>query len=234
MSPLLHRRSSEGMTLIEIMIAVAIMAIVTTVVYSGFSQTTKTQERVVKRSERQHAVQQTLSRMVREIEMAYVSVHFNPSETLQTMRTTFACKDKGDSDRLDMTAFSHVRLYRGAKESDQEELSYFLIDDPEKPGTQALVRREQRRIDDKPEQGGTLQILLHEVESLDFKFLDPMSHEWVSAWDAKPYGEQPNRLPSQVKITLKLAKTDAADPVLFVSRAVPKMRFALNHAVYAR
>ena len=165
--------------------------------------------------------------------MAYTSAQRNPDESLQPMITAFIAKQKGTGTRLDFTSFSHIRLYRDAHESDQNELSYFVTDHPEDSSRDVLARREQRRVDEDPQEGGISQILVDDVISFELSFLDPLSGEWLSSWDTTQAAMQPNRLPSQVKILLTIPNIRGRGPdQTFGTRAAIPIRFALNHAIY--
>jgi len=71
------RRRTSGMTLIEVMVAMALFAAVGALVYGGFAQTSRAKQKLETQLDRYHEVRVALERMVREISMAYVSVHFN-------------------------------------------------------------------------------------------------------------------------------------------------------------
>ena len=126
-----RRRRLAGITLVEVMVAVTILAMVTLMVWSGFSQTARTKEELSEVLQRSHGIHSAMERMAREISMAFVSAQRNPDPNLQAVRTAFVGTDHGERDRLDFNSFSHRRLYRDAHESDQNELSYFLAPDPE-------------------------------------------------------------------------------------------------------
>jgi general secretion pathway protein J len=220
-------------TLVEIMVAIAIMAIVSTLVWSGFSQTSRNKARVEGQLDRYHVIRVALERMTRELSMAFVSAQLNPNPALQHVLTAFVGTDRGHRDRLDFTSFSHRRLIRDSHESDQNELSYFVTDHPDDSSRMVLARREQNRIDDKPQEGGRSMILVDEVEGFDLEYLDPLSGEWLRTWDTTQAAMQPNRLPSQVKIMLTVP--DPMDPdeeQTFVTRATIPLTWALNHSVY--
>jgi general secretion pathway protein J len=228
-----RKSTRSGITLVEAMVAVTILAIVATMVWGGFSQTARNKRRVEEQLEHYHVVRAALERMVRELKMAYVSVHVNPNPQLRTVKTAFVGKDRGHRDRLDFTSFSHRRLMRNAHESDQHELSYFVAQHPDEPDQNVLARREQDRVDDKPQQGGNIQILVEDVEELDIEYLDPLSGEWLRSWDTTQAAMQPNRLPAQVKITLTVPDIhDEDETQTFGTRASIPLRWALNHAVY--
>jgi general secretion pathway protein J len=142
-----RRRPLQGMTLIEIMAAMAILAIVASLLYSAFAQTARHKSRLEHEIDRYHEIYSGLERMARELSMAYTSAHRNPNELLRTMITGLVATDSSDNSRVDFTSFSHRRLYRNAHESDQNELSYFVTTDP-KTQLRVLARREQRRVDE--------------------------------------------------------------------------------------
>lgn len=225
--------ANAGFTLIEIMIAVAIFAMITTLIYGGFSQTSKNKKRVEAALDRNRSLYTTVSRMSQEFAMAYVSVQLNPSQTLQAVRTAFIGTDRGTADRVDFTAFSHRRLYRDAHESDQEEISYFMANNPDDTSKHVLARRSQPRVDDNPRKGGRVEVLLEDVTAFDIKYLDPMSGEWLSSWNTSQAIGQPSRLPSQVKISLSVV--DPRNPtrsITLTTRVPVRIRYALNHAIY--
>lgn len=226
------RNHLSGIGLIEVMVAVAIMGMLMTLVYSGFVQTSKNKQRIEAQLDRSHEIRMGLERMARELSMAYVSAQINPDPSLQPMLTAFVLKEKGDGSRIDFNSFSHMRLYRDAHESDQNELSYFVTDHPDDPSRKVLARREQRRLDDKPQEGGEIQILIDNVESLEIQVLDPMTLEWQSTWDTTQAAMQPNRLPIQAKIILTVPKLYGRGEETFGTRTALPMQYALNHAIY--
>lgn len=231
--PTLQRRPAAGMTLIEVMMAMVIFAMISSMLYGGFVQTARNKKTVETRLDRSHEVRAGIERMARELSMAYVSAHRNVSPALQTVVTAFIAKEVSDGSRVDFTSFSHHRLYRDAHESDQNELSYFVTNHPDDGSIDVLARREQARIDDNPQEGGHTQILIEDVVSLELSYLDPLSGEWTSTWDTTQDAMQPNRLPSQVKIVLTVPNIKGYGPdQTFGTRASLPMRYALNHAIY--
>jgi len=223
----------RGMTLIEVMVAITILATVSVVVFSGFDQTMRNKAHIEEQSDRAHIIRVALERMTSEISQAYVSMHLNPSPALQTVQTCFIGGRGGRGHRLDFTSFSHRRLYRDAHESDQNELSYFMMDHPEEPNTRVLVRREQNRVDEDPQTGGNLQILVEDVIGFEVEYLDAATGEWTDTWDTREMTHQPNRLPVQVKLLLTVPEEHAdRGERTYVSRAQPMITWALNHAIY--
>ena len=223
----------RGFTLLEIMLAVSVLALVGTMVYGGFSQTALNKARVEEDVDHSRIIHMALERMVRELTMAFVSTHVNPSPDLRVVETAFIGKDNGRDDRIDFTSFSHRRLYRDARESDQNEISYFVTEHPDDPDVQVLARREQNRIDDDPRRGGKSQILVENVEEFDIEYFDPLLSDWVQSWDTEDVLAQPNRLPTQVRILLAITDTRRrGEAQAFGTRVVIPLTYALNHASY--
>lgn len=233
-APRVHvRRRALGMTLVEAMVAITIFAAVATMVFGGFSQTMRNKERVERLSDRSHVIRIALERMVRELSMAFVSIHVNQNAQLISMRTIFHGRREGRAARLDFTSFSHRRLFRDAHESDQNELGYFVADVRNEDGdrVRCLVRREARRIDDDPEEGGQVTVMVEDVNDFELEYLDPQNADWVDRWDST--GSEQNRLPMQVKIRLTVPSLiHPRREEVYATRAVIPITWALNHAVY--
>jgi general secretion pathway protein J len=228
-------RKQHGLTLIEVMVAMIIIAIVSTLLYSGFVQTAHNKQRIESELDRYHEIRTGLERIVRELSMAFVSAHINPLLQVQTVATAFVGTDAGSGSRIDFTSFSHVRLYRDAHESDQNELSYYIADDPHNPGKKALVRREQRRIDDDPRKGGQVQVLIENVRTFQLGYLEPMTTQWLTTWDTTQAAMQPNRLPTQVRLKITVPNIRGKGPdQTFGTRVTLPMTYALNHAIYRK
>ncbi len=226
-------RGRRGMTLIEVMVAVTILGMVATVVFSGFSQTMRNKRRIEEQADRTHVIRVAMERMVQELSMAYVSVHRPLNPSLQQMNTAFIGGHRGRGDRIDFTSFSHRRLYRNAHESDQNEISYFVTEHPDHPSRLVLARREQNRIDDDPQKGGIIQIMVEDVVSFEVEYLDATNGLWTESWDTGEITHQPNRIPSQVKLMLTVKDEDAPhDERTYTTRAQPMINWAVNHAAY--
>jgi general secretion pathway protein J len=226
------RRRRLGMTLIEVMVALTMFAGIGALIYGGFSQTSRAKQVLNTQLDRYHELRVGLERIVRELSMAYVSTHYNPLTSLRTMRTTFMGKDSGFGDRIDFTSVSHTRVYRDAKESDQNEISYFVTDDPDGE-KKVLARRVQARPDDKPEEGGRIEVLISDVLDFELEYLDQATWEWVQSWDAVAGSGQTNRLPAQVKIRVTVPSINGKKRrEVFGTRAILPMTWAFNHANY--
>jgi general secretion pathway protein J len=195
---------ARGMTMIEIMVAIAVLAMVAVLIHGVIDSLSRGRKGEGMRSDRAHQGREAMLRIVRDLSGAYLSTHIPATPALITERTAFVAKSTAPYDRLDFTAFAHLRTDRDARESDQAEVGYFVVKDPDVDGKMDLVRREQTPIDFEPLKGGTINVVAEDVEKFDVRFLDPMTGQWVETWDTMQVTGQPNRLPLEVSITIVL------------------------------
>src|SRR5262245_4552515 len=121
----------RGFTLAEVLIAVAILAMIGVLTYGTFARAMEAREQAGRITERYHEIRQAMQRMSREISMAYLSEHKNCQEPRS--ETVFTANRTAGGSRLDFASFSHTKTAPDANESDQNELSYFIERDPDDP-----------------------------------------------------------------------------------------------------
>lgn len=192
----------RGFTLIEIMVAVAILAMAMVMVFSSVRTTFKTKSAIEAQSSRYRSVRLALERMAREIEMAYISQ--NEDTFQQERRTFFQGKRHTDFDELRFSYFGHQRLYMDGHESDTAQVAYWAAHDREDTRKTNLLRRESRRLsnlklDDAP---GETDIVCDDLVKLRLDYWDARDKIWREEWVTTAADGQPDRLPSKVKITL--------------------------------
>jgi general secretion pathway protein J len=199
------------------MLALALMALVTSLLWGTFSQTAKIKKRIEATQDRTHTVRVALMRMSREIEMAFLS-ESEPVGT-QEKRTMFAGSGHSDFDELRFSWFGHQRMRADAAEGDTAVITYFGQADPESPGVMNIMRRETRRLEAKDPKllPSETYILCPKVSRLKFAYYDYKQKDWREEWDTtKADGLQ--YLPTQVRISLTVL--DERDmPVTFTSIA---------------
>jgi general secretion pathway protein J len=209
------RSSQRGLTLLEVLVSVGILALVSTLIYGAFDGMQKARTGLARIDERYHQGRQAIARMSRELQAAFLSFH-QPQLLTAAMRTSlFLGTDSGQSDRVDFVSFSHRRLLRNVHESDQNEISYFMGRDPDKNDKYDLLRREQKEFDVDPTKGGVVSVLCEDVIAFDVQYLEPMTDTWLDAWDSSQATSTYtfNRLPLQVKVRLDLRGGEGDRPI---------------------
>jgi general secretion pathway protein J len=225
------RSRARGMTLIEVMVAISVLAMVSVLMYGAAYGLTRSKQSVGHMNERYREGRLAMRRMSNEISAAYISAHQPINLQLSVRNTIFYATNGSPADRLDFTSFSHVRVARDSHESDQNELSYFGSPDPNISGKTDLARRESPLIDIDPKRGGQINVMAENIDLFDLKFLDPMSGMWQEQWDTSQASGQLMRMPLQVKITLVLRDGPGGRNIPFVQRVGVSMHEPLSFAI---
>ncbi|MEO8874151.1 MAG: type II secretion system protein GspJ [Polyangiaceae bacterium] len=211
-------RKNSGFTLLEIVVSMSILAMIALLIYGAFTSMSRGKKGEEIKSERARVGRTAILRMTREISSAFISMHTPSNPALIIRLTTFTSVNSQPFDRLDFTSFAHRRISADTPESDQAEIGYFVTPDPDKTDKMDLVRREQSPIDLDPRRGGQTNVMCEDVESLNFRFFDPLTWAWVDSWDSLQVNGQPNRLPYEVEITLVLAHVPPGVDSRFVTK----------------
>jgi len=205
------RRPEAGMTLMEIMIAIAIMAFMMALVWSTTTHTTNTKRDYESMEERMHEIRNGLARVVDDLQEAYISK--NQDIAAFEPRTAFIGKDGGDVDELRFSSLAHQQLYADADESDETMISYsgqphHKLDDsdPESSSSIDWIRRETRRLADPgtsyKDTPAAVDVVIPDVKHVDFEYWDWKDNEWKADWDTSKADAQKDRLPTRVRITV--------------------------------
>lgn len=221
-----RRQRQRGMTLVEITIAMFIMALMMTIAWSTIQSASNARQTYEAIEDRNAEVRTALARMVRDIESAYLST--NEDQTLDNRRTFFI----GKSEEMRFSSFGHVTLWADSDESDQTIIAYFKDDDREKAGVDDLFRKELRRESNEPweDEPHDLDVLMKSVDKIEFEYWNWQEKKWQQSWDStKPDGHVGNEpsLPSRVRITITY-KNARGDQLKLSTQARPMMRELLR------
>ena len=191
---------AAGFTLIEIMLALALLVLVTSLVWGTYAQTARVKQRVEKAQDRTHTMRVALMRMSREIEMAFVT---HEATGTQERRTMFSGTSHNEFDELRFSWFGPQALVAEAAEGDTALVHYFSTQDPDDPMVTNLMRRETRRLEAKDPTmiPGETYLLCPEISRLKFAYYDYKQKEWREDWDTTTADGQ-QYLPTQVRIAL--------------------------------
>jgi general secretion pathway protein J len=187
-----------------VLIAVGILTMIGTLIFTSFSSLVRSKDGVRRISERYREGRMAMARLSADLQGAYISKHLPIDLNLAIQKTAFVGDPGAPADRVNFNAFVNRRLTRDSHESDQAEVSYFSVDEPEKTGVADLVRRISPRLDLEHDRGGRVQVLATDIDLFDVAYLDPLTGRWEERWDSTEAIRQLDRLPLQVKITLVL------------------------------
>lgn len=181
----------KGFTLIEVLIALSILALIMGMVYGSFVQSRWALARSEEAVADQREVRAVFLNLQKDLTAAFLSAS-------QEDRTVFVgteeYRDGRAADRLDFTTFAHRRRWEEGPEADQAVVGYFLEEG--EGSLQVLFRREKVPLDEDPFQGGEVLPVATRVVSLDFRFRE--RDAWRETWDSRVEG----RLPEAVWVTL--------------------------------
>src|SRR6185436_3487927 len=177
------RRPQAGMTLMEVMIAVAILVIMMTLAWRTIANTSESKKVFEKYEERNHELRMALGRIVRDFEGAYLS--FNEDRNAPHPRTLFVAKSGSRLPEIRFSTLVHRVLWADANESEQTVISYVSRSDPDHAGKTDWVRREQRRPSNElPEQEpADYDVMIHDIVSAKLEFFNWRTVEWQDTWD---------------------------------------------------
>ena len=220
--------AEPGFTLLEVMLAVTILAIVAVTVYGTFSRTLRSKGIAEEQVEVTHAGRSALGRMAEEITSAFYP---EASAGGAIFRSLSGGTESAPLDALVFSALSARPSGSDARDSDQRTISYFFSQRPAHMGAAAaaieddardffaafgprqprvegvtperLLRREKVMItSDTATPLVSPVIFLDNVASLEFGFHDGTT--WLDAWDSEDRITYYRRLPRAVAIDLGL------------------------------
>jgi len=217
----------RGLTLLEVLIAVAVLTLVSVLIYGAFSTINRGRQNAGQLADRYRLARLAMTRMSRELSEAYISAQIPMTPVLWVEKTAFLGTDR----RVDFDAFAHRRILKDSHESDQCELSYFVATDPKNPRQSDLARREQVIIDDEPGKGGASTILVDDIDTFALSYLDPLTGLWTNSWDSTSTAAQFGRMPLQIEIKLVMKGGPAGEPIRLATKTRINMWQPLSFAI---
>ena len=192
----------RGFTLLEVMIAVAVLAMIGAVTWKSFDGAYDLKHRIESAEDRDQTVRAALARISREVSMTFLSEHYD-RKRFRERPTFFKLKDGRGEANLMVSSFAHERLHIDAKESDEAVFEYKL--DRDDDGKQSLFRRVKPQFDEEPERGGEKAVLADDVLKFTVEAWDPKEREWREEWDSNsPQRTGGALIPPRVRIALTI------------------------------
>ena len=232
--PVQHRRKmkNKGFTLIEVIIAMMIMAMLTVLISRSIRSAIRNKDKLEAYIASETLLYDCLAILKQDIERAFhyrdiffemetkalkkLEARTNPNRQSSEARkppvklTHFL----GESDNLHFTTLNHFRTRYNAQESDQMEVGYYLENCKKQDGkgsSQCLWRRSSVQIDNQVERGGSHRVIAENITHFKLSYhSDREEDQWVDQWrsDGNGRGDQQNRFPNLVKIELKIEDKD--------------------------
>lgn len=201
------RHNARGFTLIEVLLAIAILATLVVSVMGVMTSNLNLRNKSTKMTETHQMASMTLRRITGELASAFYVSDLS-EELAQNREIRYRTIFEGERDEISFTTMGYMQRFSDEAAGDQAEITYRLENRRDRNGRSrsVLVRREQAPIDDRPERGGRVSVVLENVKSIRFEYWDPDREiggdAWVDQWDVKRDDEE--RLPSRVKVTLEV------------------------------
>jgi general secretion pathway protein J len=200
---------SKGFTLIEVLLAMAILVVIMSVVYGSFSTAGRNVEQAEAARDETDLARTLLSKLTDDLTNAY----FNPTMTATSPATNKSVNltilygkkievgegdEKTRQDSLDLTTLTNWRR-PDSRETELLEVGYYFKEKPDGSGY-TFFRREKREIgpDAPPLEGGAEYEISDRVEGLQFRYYNGTA--WRDDWDTRTLGG----LPKAVELALTL------------------------------
>jgi general secretion pathway protein J len=206
------RRPESGMTLLEVMIASAVMVIMMTLAWKTISNTNDARRSTGLYAERNHELRMALGRITTDFEHAYLSKN-EQDQNATHPRTLLVGKSGSKVPDVHVSTLGHRVLWADANESEQTVISYIAHPSKEHPGQTDLLRSERRRLSNlnPEEEPAEYDVLVRDIEKLELQYWNWKNEEWLDTWDTTQADGQKGYLPSRVRITITVKAGDGRD-----------------------
>ena len=221
------RHAQAGLTLMEIMIAVAVLGFMMTMAWTTMTSTIESKNRAEGKQERNHEIRVAMNIMVRDFSSAYLSM--NEDKNLDNRRTLFVGKDSSPVGEVRFSSLGHRVLWSNANESEQTLISYAAATDRRDSSMTNLIRRESRRLSNETweNEPAEVDVLLRDIERVEFEYFNWRDNDWQDNWNTVNADGQRDKLPEFVRITITL-EDDAGERITRTTQARIHMLEAIN------
>jgi len=187
--------------LVEVLVAISLLAILLTSVYGIFSSVSLARERLDANSAEYHRARVLFDRLGRELRGAY----FRASD--QNLVFTSRSVDDGPVE-LELTTSAVSPLSQTG--SGIARVHYLLVEDPEDPTEGLVLMRSENPVHESTDEGAVgMMRMVPGIKAMALRFY--ANGTWQTAWDGRTSG-----LPEMVEIELQLS-TGREEPIYFIS-----------------
>ncbi len=207
--------NTTGFTLLEIMIALFILAVVLTTIFGSYTGTF----RIISETESQADIYAMARVALERIQEDLESVYISKTDEDAVMRTRFVGEDKQinekDADSMRFISRAHVVFDKEESNSGTTEICYDVGKSPDEDGL-VLFRSDTPEFQGAPNKEIDGLILCENLFSVNFIYYDTKGKE-CDAWDST-YEESMSGLPAQVSIVLEFVnKANPKEPLRFMT-----------------
>ncbi|TAK01387.1 MAG: prepilin-type N-terminal cleavage/methylation domain-containing protein [Candidatus Manganitrophaceae bacterium] len=197
----IRNRRSGGFTLLEVLLSLAILAVLFTLVYGSFNSTYRASEQLEKEADSYRLARLGFYHLAKDLSMIYqTKPAAGPSPPVGTAAKNaflFQGEDRSRTiegteypdDSIRFTAVSHGRTLRDAPESDWAMIFYHL--------EEGLLIHEEALLNERVIRNEIGEDLL----GINFRYLDKADRSWVNQWDSEVRKELP--LAVEIELILK-------------------------------
>lgn len=235
-------RKNSGFTLLEVMLAVAILAVISALTAASIQRSLRVKVKIQGDIDSESKVRNALRLIERDINLAF---HYRnvdeeiraelkkpePGQPAPPPAPPSAednpapnyTKFLGNSDSLHFSSLSNVRTSRESRDGDQGEVGYYL-EGCDKGN--CLYRRNSPVIDDDIDSGGGDTVLLDNVTDFRLKYFGEGKQDWVPMWKTGTDGDDDTRenFPQAVEVVLAIKENNKE---ISISTIIP-LRFPNN------
>lgn len=186
-------QTRAGFTIVEIMIAIAILVTITGLTWTSISSMYKTRDIVEERTERYQVVRITMRRMASELASAYIAGEefggeplpgeefVEPNSEEELAAALAAAREEpiqygmiGREDEINFSSFANQRTVESERASHHAEIGYFVRRERNDDGDMVnkLMRRADSTPDDDLTRGGVIYTMLEDIEEIEFEYWD--------------------------------------------------------------
>jgi type II secretion system protein J len=194
---------SGGFTLLEVLIAVAIMSGIVTVIYASFFTASRNVEQAEAIRDSSDMARTLVAKIADDLSDAYYNPAMNRPEVITIFNgkkvQTDSTDEKSRHDSLTLTTLTNWRR-PNTKETDLWEVGYFFKQKPDGSGY-VMMRREKRELskDSPAGEGGIEYEITDRVKFFQLRY-NEVGDTWYDEWNSTTQ----NRLPKLVEIALTL------------------------------
>lgn len=185
----------SGFTLLELLVSLAILAVVVTMVYASLRSSLDVMDRVDRDADLYRQARVVFSRLSEELSMAYPETR--PGEP----QSVFIGRDQAEMgrarDALQFASLSHIRFLPDQPESELTLLEYRVEKDPERDEW-VLLREERPYLYGGPDADTGAWVIGEGIEAFNLRYYD--GKVWADQWNTA----EREKFPRVVEIEIRL------------------------------